>query len=33
MFMKNTILKGLFVEMYVNIVFIKFFVQRKEFNS
>ena len=33
MFMVNTVLKVLFVEMYVNVAFVKLFAQRKEFNS
>ena len=33
LFMANTILQVLFVEMYVNVVFVKLFVQRSDFNS
>ena len=33
MLMENTILKVLFVEMYVNVVFDKLFVQHNAFNS
>ena len=33
MFMVNTILNVLSVEMYVNMVFVKLFVQRNEFHS
>ena len=33
MFMVNTVLKVHFVEMYVNVIFVKLFVQRSEFNS
>ena len=33
MFMVNTTLKVLFVEMCVNVDFIKVFVRRSEFNS
>ena len=33
MFTVNTILKILFVQMYVNDVFVKLFVQHNELNS
>ena len=33
LFLANTILQLLFVEMYVNVVFVKLFVQHSEFNS
>ena len=31
MFMVHTVLKCMFVEMYVNVFFVKLFVQRNEF--
>ena len=33
MLMVNTTLKVLFVEMYVNVIFVKLLVQHNEFNS